>query len=67
MQRSIDGIAGRRDGLDFFWPLIIGEECEHGKPWPDPYLAAMKALGVDAASCIAFEVSRMQTLAVRHG
>ena len=42
---------------DRFEVLIIGDECERGKPDPAPYRAAMAALGVDAAQSIAFEDS----------
>ena len=40
-----------------FAVIISGEECAHGKPHPAPYLAAMEALGVAPADCIAFEDS----------
>ena len=45
------------DRLDFFEPLIIGDECSHAKPHPEPYLAAMRLLGVEAENCLAFEDS----------
>ena len=45
------------DRLAFFEPLIIGDECVHAKPHPEPYLAAMRALGVSADECIAVEDS----------
>ena len=38
------GAIGRQS---FFRPLIIGDECSAAKPHPEPYLAAMRALGVD--------------------
>ncbi|MFP7570518.1 HAD family hydrolase [Marivita sp. S2033] len=37
--------------------MVIGEECARGKPHPEPYLQAMKALDMPAAQCIAFEDS----------
>lgn len=40
-----------------FSTIIIGEECSRGKPDPEPYLAAMRALDVAAGECIAFEDS----------
>ncbi len=40
-----------------FEVLVIGEECARGKPHPDPYAAAMQALGVAPGRCIAFEDS----------
>ncbi|MEJ7742957.1 MAG: HAD family hydrolase [Nocardioidaceae bacterium] len=36
---------------------MTGDQVEHGKPAPDPYLRAAELLGVDAASCIAIEDS----------
>jgi mannitol-1-/sugar-/sorbitol-6-phosphatase len=35
--------------------LICGEDVEHGKPAPDGYLAAARALGADAAECVVLE------------
>ena len=40
-----------------FAAVITGDEVEHGKPHPEPYLAAARALGVDAADCVAIEDS----------
>jgi HAD superfamily hydrolase (TIGR01509 family) len=40
-----------------FTALVTGDEVEHGKPHPEPYLAAARLLGVDAADCIAIEDS----------
>ncbi|WP_047995319.1 HAD family phosphatase [Puniceibacterium sp. IMCC21224] len=40
-----------------FDTLIIGDECDRGKPDPAPYRAAMAALGVAPDICIAFEDS----------
>eukprot|EP00730_Choanoeca_flexa_P019299 TRINITY_DN9421_c0_g2_i1.p1 TRINITY_DN9421_c0_g2~~TRINITY_DN9421_c0_g2_i1.p1 ORF type:complete len:158 (+),score=12.35 TRINITY_DN9421_c0_g2_i1:381-854(+) len=36
---------------------ILGDECKHGKPHPEPYLQGLKLLDVDAASTLAFEDS----------
>ena len=40
-----------------FTALITGDEVEHGKPHPEPYLAAARVLGVDLADCVAIEDS----------
>ncbi|MDU0315615.1 HAD family phosphatase [Phycicoccus sp. M110.8] len=40
-----------------FSAVITGDEVEHGKPHPEPYLAAARALGVEAAECVAIEDS----------
>ena len=45
------GLAGT------FAVTIAGDEVEHGKPSPDPYLAAAAALSVDPAACTALEDS----------
>ena len=43
-------------GLRSCFERIIGaEDAPRGKPAPDMYLAAARALGVDPASCVAFE------------
>jgi len=42
---------------DAFQTIVIGEECIRGKPDPDPYLEAMRQLGVGPAESIAFEDS----------
>lgn len=40
-----------------FAAVITGDEVEHGKPHPEPYLAAARALGVEASECVAIEDS----------
>jgi HAD superfamily hydrolase (TIGR01509 family) len=42
---------------DTFAAVITGDEVEHGKPHPEPYLAAARALGVEVTDCIAIEDS----------
>ncbi len=42
---------------EYFHAIVGGNEVERGKPEPDIYLAAAKALRVDPASCIAIEDS----------
>ncbi|APZ54626.1 HAD family hydrolase [Salipiger abyssi] len=49
----------RAIGLDgYFDVLVIGDECARGKPDPEPYLEAMRRLGVRPQDCIAFEDSQ---------
>lgn len=43
--------------LDWFDTLVIGDECSAAKPYPDPYLEAMRRLGVRPESCLALEDS----------
>jgi HAD superfamily hydrolase (TIGR01509 family) len=40
-----------------FTAVITGDVVSHGKPHPEPYLAAARLLGVDLRSCIAIEDS----------
>ncbi len=40
-----------------FNAVVTGDEVEHGKPHPEPYLAAARALGVDPSDCLAVEDS----------
>jgi len=40
-----------------FQVVITGDQVTNGKPHPEPYLAAAKALGVKAKDCIAIEDS----------
>ncbi|XP_012075559.1 haloacid dehalogenase-like hydrolase domain-containing protein Sgpp [Jatropha curcas] len=42
---------------DFFDVLIIGGECEHPKPHPEPYLRALEALKVSKDHTFVFEDS----------
>ena len=38
--------------------LIIGNECNRSKPYPDPYLKAMSLLGLKESQCFIFEDSK---------
>lgn len=59
-----------------FGVVVTGDEVERGKPHPEPYLAAARALGADPARCVAIEDSPsgvlsavaagMPTIAVPH-
>lgn len=58
MRKNADAMLeaiGLRDAFD---TIVIGEECARGKPAPDPYLEAMRQLGVTPGDSIAFEDSR---------
>ncbi len=48
-------VAALPDGL--FTAVVTGDEVGHGKPHPEPYLAAAAELGVEAARCVAIEDS----------
>lgn len=45
------GLYGRFDAI------VAREDCVNGKPHPEPYLNAARALGLDPASCLALEDS----------
>lgn len=53
-------VTGHLDRLGLA-PSFVGvftrEDVEHAKPWPDLFLAAVAAMGVDAACTVAFEDS----------
>ncbi|KAL2548000.1 Haloacid dehalogenase-like hydrolase domain-containing protein Sgpp [Forsythia ovata] len=42
---------------DFFHAVVIGDECEHAKPFPDPYLKALEILKVSKDHTFVFEDS----------
>ncbi|XP_042397243.1 haloacid dehalogenase-like hydrolase domain-containing protein Sgpp [Zingiber officinale] len=42
---------------DFFQVVIVGSECERAKPFPDPYLKALKELNASAEHAFIFEDS----------
>jgi beta-phosphoglucomutase len=47
-------VLGLADRLDI---VVIGDELPRGKPYPDPYLAALKGLGIEAVDAIVIEDS----------
>lgn len=51
-------VHGTLDSLGlthYFDAIICAEDTEHGKPSPDPFLAAAAALGVPPEHCLVFE------------
>jgi sugar-phosphatase len=42
-------------GLPLPEQFVSGDDVEHGKPAPDPYLLGAKRLGFEAGECIVFE------------
>ncbi|KAL3360351.1 hypothetical protein AABB24_013667 [Solanum stoloniferum] len=42
---------------DFFDALILGSNCKHAKPYPDPYLKALEVLNVSKDHTFVFEDS----------
>ena len=45
--------------IDFpaFDVIVAGDDVQHGKPHPEPYLKAAELLGVDITNCLVFEDS----------
>ncbi len=56
-RNNAEAMLGAIGLSDAFEAIIIGEECARGKPDPEPYLAALRALNVPAQHAIAFEDS----------
>jgi HAD superfamily hydrolase (TIGR01509 family) len=50
-------IHGTNGLMGFFDTVVTGDDCSLSKPHPEPYLAALKALNVNAECCIAVEDS----------
>ncbi len=50
---------------DRFGVVISADDCENGKPAPDPYLLAARHLGADPAAALAFEDSPSGLAAAR--
>jgi HAD superfamily hydrolase (TIGR01509 family) len=55
-RRMAETIAGSI-GFDGFAAIVGGDDVEHSKPHPQPYLLGAEALGVSAADCVALEDS----------
>ncbi len=53
----VEGHLASRGLLERFTAIICREDVPHGKPAPDPYLAALARLGLSAHEAIAFEDS----------
>ena len=41
--------------LQKFDTIVAAEDCERGKPFPDPFLLAARRLGVEPGRCLVFE------------
>ena len=52
MEYALDGI-----GRDRFTVTVAGDEVEHTKPHPEPYLKAARLLSADPRRCVALEDS----------
>jgi len=56
--RDVISAALRATGLEAIVPIVISsDDVEHGKPAPDVYLAAARALGVGPEECLVVEDS----------
>jgi HAD superfamily hydrolase (TIGR01509 family) len=55
-RRLVDAIVGELPSGSFA-ATIVGDEVRHGKPHPEPYRAAARALSVSPRECVALEDS----------
>ncbi|MEW1953589.1 HAD family hydrolase [Terrabacter sp. NPDC080008] len=55
--RSLADVVVRALPEGAFQHLVTGDEVSHGKPHPEPYLAAARLVGAEPADCIALEDS----------
>jgi HAD superfamily hydrolase (TIGR01509 family) len=55
--RSFAGAVAEAMPRGRFDVLVTGDEVARGKPDPEPYLAAARALGVEPTGCVALEDS----------
>jgi putative hydrolase of the HAD superfamily len=55
--RHVDGHLAARGLLDRFSAVVCREDVPHGKPAPDPYLAALALLDLSPPEALAFEDS----------
>jgi HAD superfamily hydrolase (TIGR01509 family) len=75
-RRGLTERALKSIGSHYFSVSVCGDEVEHAKPAPDPYLRAAELHGVAAADCVAIEDSHwglesaraagMRTIAITH-
>jgi HAD superfamily hydrolase (TIGR01509 family) len=56
-RRSLTTLALNTIGAHRFQAIVCGDEVEHGKPHPEPYLRAAALLGVRPADCLVIEDS----------
>jgi HAD superfamily hydrolase (TIGR01509 family) len=54
---TAEALLERFEISKFFNAVVIGNECPHAKPFPDPYSAALKALGLKSSACTVWEDS----------
>lgn len=56
-RQVVDDRLGPGGLLHRFDAIVTNEDCALGKPHPEPYLNAARALGLDPAGCLALEDS----------
>lgn len=62
-RRGLTERAMKTIGHHYFTVSVCGDEVQHAKPAPDPYLRAAEMLGVPAGDCLAVEDSVTGTVA----
>lgn len=56
-REQLDLVHNGNKLLEMFDLIVTSDNCSCGKPHPEPYLTALRALGLDAPRCIAVEDS----------
>lgn len=55
-QKEVWQLADAKFHLSRYFDVVMtGDDCERGKPYPDPYLKTCHLLGVDPTDCIVIE------------
>jgi len=55
--RSMAEVVVESMGFDAFDAIVSGDDVQHAKPHPEPYLRAAELLGVSITECVALEDS----------
>ena len=56
-RENVDAMLLALGVFDRFDAIVLGEECSHGKPHPEPYLQGLRLLEAEAGHSLAFEDS----------
>lgn len=56
-REQLDLVHAGNQLLKFFDLIVTSDDCSDRKPHPEPYLNALRALGLEASRCIAIEDS----------
>ena len=65
MAKNLDFVVDALELRPYFRCLVSGDEVSHSKPHPEIYLQTAQKLGIEPASCVAFEDSLVGIEAVK--